>query len=63
MKNLELNQMELVEGGLSCGSVFGLAAAGIFAGVLVIASGPIGWGAALYFGSGVVGAVNGVTNC
>jgi len=63
MKKLDLNQMELVEGGLGCGSGMGLAVAGLFAGILLIASGPVGWGAALYLGSAAGMWGNGVFNC
>tara|TARA_B110000090_G_scaffold123725_1_gene137016 strand:+ start:122 stop:322 length:201 start_codon:yes stop_codon:yes gene_type:complete len=63
MKTLELNQMELIEGGLNCGSTMGLAAAGLLAGFLVAATGPVGWGLALYFGSAGAIWANGVFNC
>ncbi|WP_299120755.1 hypothetical protein [uncultured Tenacibaculum sp.] len=52
MKKLELNQMENLQGALGCGSLFGLATAGAIGGLLLAASGPIGWGAALYLASG-----------
>jgi hypothetical protein len=63
MKNLELNQMENLQGGLECGTGIGLALAGLVGGFLLVASGPVGWGAALYFGSAAGLWGNGVYNC
>ncbi|MCH3883481.1 hypothetical protein [Tenacibaculum aquimarinum] len=51
MKNLELNQMETLQGG-DCGTGFGAAAGVALIGLAVIASGPVGWGAAIYLAGG-----------
>mgnify|MGYP000377381281 CR=1 FL=1 len=43
IRTLEMSEMEMIEGGLSCSSSFGLVAAGIVGGALLMASGPVGW--------------------
>ena len=62
MKRLELSKLESISGGLECSSGFGASAAFIVGGLLLMASGPLGWGAALYVIGGVGGSVNGVFN-
>ena len=64
MKKLELNQLELVNGGdFDCGTGMGTAAGMLVGGLLLMASGPIGWGAALYLAGGATMWGNGVFNC
>ncbi|MDE1206176.1 hypothetical protein [Tenacibaculum larymnensis] len=50
MKTLELNQMENLEGGIECSTLFGGAAGLLVSGVLIAASGPVGVGASIYLG-------------
>lgn len=62
MKTLELNQLEVLEGGIDCATGLGGAVGTIVAGALLAASGPVGWGAAVYLiGAGGLFAAGG--NC
>lgn len=62
MKKLELNKLELITGG-GCSDGLGVAAAMLVGGMLLMASGPIGWGAAIYLGGAATMWGTGVFVC
>ncbi|MEE4000802.1 hypothetical protein V1T75_10670 [Tenacibaculum sp. FZY0031] len=62
MKTLELNQMELLHGGVSCSGGFGLAAGLLIGGFITAASGGTGIGGAIYIAGAAATWINGVFN-